>query len=223
MSDSEKNKKNQEIWVNDFTETSAQNFREDILKIAKSSVEAPIIIRIDSYGGSVDALSKMIATMNEVPNTKITVAMGKAMSAGAILLSHGDIRYCDKDARVMVHEVSSWTGGDVHDIYADATEIKRLNKHFMRLLAKNCGMKGGYTSLRKFIKRQDGRNIYMSASEALKFGIVDYIGTPTLITLAMYHVSHTQTRPRRSIKKSRPKKSKSKKITKNAPRINSKK
>lgn len=220
-----KERKSGEIWVNDFTEASAHSFREEMLRVARGSVEKPITIWIDSYGGQIDALSKMIATMNEIPNTKITVCMGKAMSAGAILLSHGDIRYCDKDARVMVHEVSSCTGGDVHDMYVDATEAKRLNRHFLGVLAKNCNMHGGYSALRRQIKKQDGRSKYMSANEALKFGIVDYIGTPTTTTIAMYSVSHTPIRPRRGIKKRRTSKKtkKTKTKTKKATRRKSKK
>jgi len=190
-----------EIWVNEFTEESAKNFREEILKSAKSNPEIPIIIYLDSFGGHADSLAKMIATMNEIPNIKITVAMGKAMSAGAVMLSHGDIRFCDKDSRIMVHEISAGTGGDVHDMMGDALEVKRLNRHFIGLLARNCGMKGGYNAFRKLIKSRDGRNIYLSAPEAVKFGIVDYIGTPTLSKVTIHNVAHTKNRPRHIVKK----------------------
>jgi ATP-dependent Clp protease protease subunit len=177
-----------EIWVNEFTERSAQEFREAVMEEAKGDPLRPIVIYIDSYGGQVDALSKMIETMDEVPNPIITVAVGKAMSCGAVILSHGDVRFCGKHARVMVHEISGGTTGDVHDVNADVQEMKRLNKYFMGLLAKNCAIKGGYDALRKFIKNQDGRDNYMDAEAALDFGIVDAIGMPRINRMKLYQV-----------------------------------
>lgn len=177
-----------EIIINEFTEESAQQFRDDLLDESKLDPSRPIVVYIDSYGGQVDALAKMIESMDEVPNPIVTVAIGKAMSCGAILLSHGDIRFIGHHSRVMVHEVSGATGGDVYDVNADAQEMKRLNKHFMNLLAKNCGIKGGYDALRKMIKNQDGRDLYMDAHQALKFGIVDSIGMPRLDKISIYQV-----------------------------------
>lgn len=168
-----------EIWVNKFDEESAQEFREDLLEAAKGDPQRPIVIYIDSYGGFVDALAKMIETMDEVPNPLVTVCMGKAMSCGAILLSHGDVRFCGPHSRVMVHEVSGGVQvGDVHDMYNDATEVKRLNKHFLGLLAQNCKIEGGYEGLRKLIKGREGRDMWMDAETSLKFGIVDAVGLP---------------------------------------------
>lgn len=177
-----------EIVVNEFTEESAQDFRDKLILASKIDPREPIIVHIDSYGGSVDALAKMIETIDEVPNPIITVVIGKAMSCAAILLSHGDMRFCGKHSRIMVHEVSGGTGGDVHDVNADAIEMKRLNKHFMHLLAKNCNIKGGYDALRKMIKDQDGRDKYMNAEESKQFGIVDGIGMPRVTKALMYQI-----------------------------------
>lgn len=170
-----------EIWVNKFTEDSATQFRESLLLRSRHDQDVPIVVHIDSYGGYVDSLAKMIETMDEIPNPIITACVGKAMSCGAILLSHGDYRYCGPHSRILIHEVSSGTGGDVHDMHNDATETKRLNKHFMGLLAKNCGIKGGYEGLRQLVKEHDGRDIYLTGDRAVEFGIVDEVGTPTLV------------------------------------------
>jgi ATP-dependent Clp protease protease subunit len=184
-----KHKDSDEIWVNEFNEDTACDFRDAVLDAAHDDPMRPIVIYIDSYGGQVDALAMMIETMDEIPNPFITVAVGKAMSCGAALLSHGDIRLCGKHSRVMIHEVSGGTAGDVHDVSADAEEIKRLNRYFMGLLAKNCGIKGGYDALRKIIKNQDGRDNYMNAEQALKFGIVDGIGMPRVEKATVYQVN----------------------------------
>lgn len=177
-----------EIWVTKFDEDDAQKFREKVMKKAKLSTRAPIVIYIDSYGGYVDSLAKMIETIDEVPNPIVTVCMGKAMSCGAVLLSHGDIRYCGRHSRVMVHEVSSGAIGDIHDCLNDAKESIRLNKWFMGLLAKNCGVKGGYDGLRKIVKERDGREIWMDARTSLAFGIVDKVGLPNVNSVTLYEV-----------------------------------
>lgn len=189
-----------EIWVAEFTEESAREFRKAMLDEAKGNSMRPIVVYIDSYGGSVDALSTMIETLDELPNPVVTVAVGKAMSCGAILLSHGDVRLCGRHARVMIHEVSAATSGDVHDMNADAAEMKRLNRWFMGLLAKNCGIKGGYNALRKMIKNQDGRERYMDASDALKFGIVDAIGMPRVSRMKFYQIDTVPAKRQTGIK-----------------------
>lgn len=188
----------EEIWVNKFDEESAAEFRDKVLESSKENVSEPIIVYIDSYGGFVDSLAKMIETMDEVPNPFVTVCMGKAMSCGAILLSHGDIRWCGRHSRVMIHEVSGGVGvGDVHDMHNDAIEVKRLNKHFLGLLAKNCKISGGYEGLRKMIKGKDGRDIWLDADDAVKFGIVDAVGVPKLARIAVHEVFTTPTKKNR--------------------------
>jgi len=167
-----------EIWVTEFNQEEALKFREKVMAFSEEDPTQPVVIRINSYGGEVDSLAMMIETMDEIPNPIVTVVEGTAMSCGAVLLSHGDLRWCGKHSRVMVHEVSTGMSGDVHDVHADAVESKRLNKWFLGLLAKNCNISGGYEGLRKVIKSRDGRNMYMSADDALAFGIVDAVGVP---------------------------------------------
>lgn len=177
-----------EIWVTKFDEEHAQKFRKQLLEVAKSDPERPIVIYIDSYGGYVDALAKMIETIDEVPNTIITSCMGKAMSCGAILLAHGDIRFLGQNSRIMVHEISSGTIGNVQDMKEDVKETIRLNEHFMGLLARDCGFKN-YEEFRAVIKEQDGRDRYLIGDDALKFGIVDAIGLPKVSGRILYEVS----------------------------------
>jgi ATP-dependent Clp protease protease subunit len=158
------------------------------MEVAKSDPSRPVVIYIDSYGGYVDALAKMIETLDEIPNPVVTACMGKAMSCGAILLSHGDVRFLGKHSRVMVHEVSSGTFGNVQDMKDDVKETVRLNSHFMGLLARNCGFKH-YEEFREILKQQDGRDLYLHGEEAIKFGIVDAIGLPKISGRMMYEVS----------------------------------
>ena len=187
--DDKKGNSDKEIWVNEFTEKSAQKFREELLKAAdKVEERCPIIVRIDSYGGYVDSLAKMLETMDSIRNPIVTSCEGKAMSCGAILLSNGDYRFVGKHSRVLIHEISHGSIGDVHDVHNDAEEGKRINKYFLGLLAKNCQIKGGYTGLRRLIKDRDGRDIHLDAPEAVDFGIADEIGIPTVTPVINYYV-----------------------------------
>lgn len=195
----EDNLKTSEIWVTKFDEESSRKFRESVVAISKNDPAQPIIIYIDSYGGSVDSLATMIETLDEIPNPIITACVGKAMSCAAILLSHGDFRMCGKHSRIMIHEVSSGTFGDVHDMHADVVEAKRLNEHFMGLLAKNCGF-SSYNDIRKLIKEQDGRDRYMNAKQALEFGIIDAIGLPKISTSIIHEIGVVPEKPKRKIK-----------------------
>jgi ATP-dependent Clp protease protease subunit len=168
-----------EIWVTEFDESSAFNFREAMISKSKES-PAPIIIYIDSYGGQVDALAKMIETMDEIDNIKITVCMGKAMSAGAILLSHGDVRYCGQHSRIMIHESLGSVGGRMSDINANTEEMNRINNYFIGMLANNCGIRGGSNALKTMIKERGNSDWYMDAKQALEFKIIDFVGIPVL-------------------------------------------
>ena len=177
-----------EIWVYKFDEEASHKFRLQIRGKSKEDPNQPIVIYIDSYGGNVDGMAKMIDTMDETPNPKITVCMGKAMSAGAILLSHGDMRFCSKGSRIMIHELSSGSLGNVREIKNDTDELIRVNEVWMGLLAKNCCIPGGYKGLCEIIKNNNNQNIYLSAENAKKIGIVDEVGVPALNAAALYEI-----------------------------------
>jgi ATP-dependent Clp protease protease subunit len=204
----DKKRDGDEIWVTEFNADSALDFRESILEASKGDPQRPITVYIHSYGGAVDALASMIETLDEVPNPIITVCQGVAMSCGAALFAHGDIRFIGKHSRVMIHEVSGGTAGDVHDLGADAQEMKRMNRYFNNLLAKDCGIKGGYDALRKMIKDQDGRDRYMNAEESVKFGIADAIGMPKVNRMRLYQVEITP--EKKKVAKNKPSKKKAK-------------
>jgi len=167
-----------EIWICQFDDETARRFRAQVMHQSKTDPNAPIVIYINSYGGSADALACMVDTLEEVPNAVITVCMGKAMSAGAILLSLGDMRFCAPNSRIMVHELQIGTTGNVHDVNGDANESLRLNEYWLGRLAAKCHIKGGYAGLRAMMKSFDARDIYLSAEDAKKMGIVDHVGVP---------------------------------------------
>jgi ATP-dependent Clp protease protease subunit len=183
MVDNDTNGTHGRLWVHSFNETSSMNFANRVFDIAGRSPSEPIICYIDSYGGAIDGLSTMLSAVDAVPNQFITIATGKACSAGAVLLSHGDARCVGAYCRVMVHMASGVAAGHVDDAQTDMEELTRLNTLMIELLAKNCNKTVKYLKNILAIKR----DVWMNAEEAVKFGIADQIGIPMLSRAVEVH------------------------------------
>lgn len=153
-------------------ETSREVIRA-LLNLEKADPTAEIIIYINSYGGYVDDAMAIYDTMNFITNDITTVCIGKAMSAGALLLSAGKkgSRYITPNSRIMIHKVQGGTVGDSDEIEVEADEIKRMNIQFLNIMAKNCGMT--IKQLEDNLKKK--KNIYLIGKAAKRFGIVDHI------------------------------------------------
>lgn len=168
------------IWLNDVTESSAKDFAAVTLKTAYEDPMRPIMVYIDSLGGEVDALNSILSLMDSIPNQVVTVCTGKAMSAGCVILAHGDLRFASPHSRIMIHEISGGAVGNIIDVVADSQEMTRLNERLLEQFAKDCGIKGGVKKVQKILGEK-GRDYYMSAEEAIAFGAVDQIGVPRLL------------------------------------------
>lgn len=174
-----------EIWLaQEFSPSSTLEVRNEIMERSMLDRHKPIIVYINSYGGNVDSLNLLIDTFNEVPNDIITVCMGTAMSAGAILLSCGDHRFITKNSRVMIHEVSSMAGGTITEMKNYTDEVKKLNDSMLKTLSENTG-KSINTILKLLTKKPDS---YFTAKDALAFGIVDHIGAPLIQEVKMHNL-----------------------------------
>lgn len=182
-----------QIWVEEFTTEAAERFRAQVEEAAHTP-DTPIIFYINSDGGRVDALTKMIDVIEYRSNPFISVVSGSAKSCGAILASWADQRFITRNSRIMIHEVSAGTIGDTHDMSNTAAEVQRLNEFYIGKLAENCGL-GGFKELRKIIKSHDGRDLWLSAEDSVKFGIVDAIGMPRISTSVSYKLLLTDPIP----------------------------
>lgn len=65
----------EEIWVLEFTPEAAQEFRDRVMEESKENPNKPIVIYIDSYGGQVDALAKMVAKISSINSTLYTCGL----------------------------------------------------------------------------------------------------------------------------------------------------
>jgi ATP-dependent Clp protease protease subunit len=178
--------KNHEIVVNKFTEQSAREFRNQVIKRAMQDPSAPIIVYIDSYGGFVDSLNMMLETIFQVPNKIITVCIGKAMSCGAVLLAAGDYRFCGKFSRIMIHQSTSGAYGPTEELQKNVDENKRLNEQFIDFLAERCGVTVDY--LKDLWKEHEARDLYLTAEDGVNLGIVDFVGTPHVKPVVNYEI-----------------------------------
>lgn len=166
------------IWVNKFSEDSARAFVKQLQHRSRQDPGSPIVVYIDSFGGDAYALLTMISAMEQVPNKIITCALSKAMSAGAMLLACGDVRYASEHSTLMIHEISAGTIGHIDDINIQHTNLTKLNEKLMKLLVKKCEFKGGVAALKKLLA--NSRDLYLDPEEAVKFGLITHIGVPML-------------------------------------------
>ena len=142
-----------------------------ILYLANEDPKKPIKLYINSPGGSVYDGLAIIDTMNYVKPDVETIGIGLQASMGAMLLSSGakGKRYALPNARIMIHQPSSGTEGKITDQEIMLKEGIFLKKRLAEIFAKNTGK-----SLAQVEKDMD-RDNWMSAEEALKYGIIDGI------------------------------------------------
>lgn len=142
-----------------------------LLYLAHEDEKKPIKIYINSPGGSVYDGLAIIDTMNYISCPVETIGIGLQASMGAMLLSCGTKghRYCLENARVMIHQPSSGTEGKITDQEIMLKEGIFLKKRLAEIFAKNTGK-----SLDQVEKDMD-RDNWMSAQEALEYGIIDKI------------------------------------------------
>lgn len=131
----------------------------------------PILLTIDSSGGDIDAMFAIIDAMNLIRCEVITLCIGKAMSAGAILLLNGakGQRYITPHARVMLHQISSIHAGTTADIDNSIKEVQRLQDALITLIESRTKLRG--KQLRTILSKDS----YITATQAVRHGIVDKV------------------------------------------------
>jgi len=167
------------ITVNEFTEESANEF-SILISSAQNTGQKVIPVVIDSYGGQAYSLLSMIGTIKSSKIPVATIVKGKAMSCGAILSSFGEegLRFMDKDAVLMIHDVSSSAFGKVEELKADARESERLNKKLYTMMARNCGKPDDY--FLNLIHDKGHADWFLEAEEAKEHNIVQQLRIPNL-------------------------------------------
>ena len=142
-----------------------------MLFLESEDPDKDIQIYINSPGGSVTAGLAIYDTMQFVKNDIVTYCVGQAASMGAHLLAAGTKgkRFALPSARIMIHQPSGGAQGQASDIEISYKEIQRLKESLANALAKHTGQ-----NLKKVVKDMD-RDFFMSADEALEYGIIDKV------------------------------------------------
>ena len=142
-----------------------------ILFLESENPEKDISIYINSPGGAVTAGLAIYDTMKYVKCDIQTICMGQAASMAAILLAGGTKgkRYALPSSRVMIHQPRGGVEGQESDISILAKEIIRLKKLSIEYLANDTG------KTVEQISQDIERDFYMSAQDALEYGIVDHV------------------------------------------------
>jgi len=142
-----------------------------LLFLQNEDPKKDVSLYINSPGGSVYDGMAIYDTMNHIKNDVNTVGIGLQASMGAFLLSSGTKgkRSLLPNSKVMIHQPSSGTRGKVTDMEIDLKETIEVRKLLNEILAKNTGQKLPQ------IEKDVDRDYWMSAAEAVKYGIVDKI------------------------------------------------
>ena len=132
-----------------------------------------IHLYINSPGGAISSGLAIYDTMRFIRPDVSTTCVGQAASMGAFLLAGGSRgkRYALPNARIMIHQPSGGVRGQASDIDIHAREILAARTRLNRMLAENTGQSA------KKIAAATERDHFMSADEAVAFGIVDGIHT----------------------------------------------
>jgi ATP-dependent Clp protease protease subunit len=142
-----------------------------LLFLEAEDPEKDIYFYINSPGGAVTSGMSIYDTMNYIKPDVSTICIGQAASMGAFLLSSGSKgkRYSLPNSRVMIHQPLGGAQGQATDIQIQAEEILRIKEELNKILAENTGQE-----IEK-IKQDTERDKFMSAEEALQYGIVDKV------------------------------------------------
>ena len=142
-----------------------------LLYLSREDPESGIQMYINSPGGQVYAGMAIYDTMRMIPNKISTVAVGVAASFGTVLLAAGSKgqRYALPHATIHMHQPLGGAQGQASDIEIQAKEILRLKERLNEILAEATGQDI------ETIIRDTERDFYMSAEEAVGYGLVDKV------------------------------------------------
>ncbi|MBQ4330315.1 MAG: ATP-dependent Clp protease proteolytic subunit [Spirochaetaceae bacterium] len=155
----------------EINDMSADLVVAQILFLDSQNSEKDISLYINSPGGSVTAGLAIYDTIQSIKCDTQTICLGQAASMAAILLASGTPgkRFALPSSRVMIHQPWGGAQGQSTDISIQAKEIIRLKRLTIDYFASHTGKAADV------VEADMERDFYMSAQEALEYGIVDQI------------------------------------------------
>ena len=160
------------IWLGCPVDDDVANIvQAQLLFLASNDPKADISLYVNTPGGSVSAGLGIYDTMQIISPDVATICTGMAASMGSVLLCAGakGKRRALPHSRVMIHQPLGGVKGQAEDILIEAREIEKCRRELFEIIAEHTGR-----PLEKVFEDGD-RNYWMSADEALKYGMVDSI------------------------------------------------
>ncbi|MBT4161234.1 MAG: ATP-dependent Clp endopeptidase proteolytic subunit ClpP [Gammaproteobacteria bacterium] len=145
-----------------------------LLYLESENADKDVQLYINSPGGSVTAGLAIYDTMQFINCEVSTLCIGQAASMGAFLLAGGTKgkRYCLPNSRVMIHQPSGGSQGQASDIEIQAKEILYLRERMNEIMARHSGKTA------EEIAKDTERDNFMTASQAMDYGLIDKVQEP---------------------------------------------
>ena len=159
------------IWIGHEVNDHMSQIVQAQLMFLDNLSQDDITMHIDTPGGSVKSGLSMYDVMNYIHSDIITINTGMAASMGSILLGAGTKgkRYSLKHSRVMLHQLSSGTSGNIQDTRIQFEESEKYNKILFDILGNACDKKPSV------VLKDAERDKWLNAEEAKAYGIIDDI------------------------------------------------
>lgn len=157
----------------EINSVSANLVVAQLLHLESQDAEKDISLYINSPGGEVYSGLAILDTMNFIKPQVSTICVGMAASMAAVLLSAGakGKRFCLPHSKVMIHQPSGGAQGQQTEIEIVAEEIKKTRRELNQILSDASGQ------LIEKVQADTERDNYLTASEALDYGLIDRIVT----------------------------------------------
>ena len=162
------------IFLGDeVSDVSASLIIAQLLFLESEDPDKDISLYINSPGGSISAGMAIFDTMNHVRCDVSTICVGLAASMGAVLLANGakGKRLALPNSEIMIHQPSGGARGQASDIQIAAERIIQMKKKLNQILAERTGQPVSK------VEADSERDNFMSADEALSYGLIDKIVT----------------------------------------------
>ncbi|MBN2823869.1 MAG: ATP-dependent Clp endopeptidase proteolytic subunit ClpP [Campylobacterales bacterium] len=159
------------MLTGEVNDAVASSIVAQLLFLEAQDPDKDIYFYINSPGGVITSGLSMYDTMNYIKPDVVTICIGQAASMGAFLLSSGTKgkRYALPHSRIMIHQPSGGAQGQSTDIQIQAQEIQRLKDTLNKIMADQTGKS------KDEIERDTERDFFMSAQEALEYGLIDKV------------------------------------------------
>lgn len=160
------------IFLGDqVTDDTANLVVAELLFLEAQDPDSDIQLYINSPGGSVTAGLAIYDTMQYVKPDVATICIGQASSMGAVLMAAGakGKRFSLPNSRLMIHQPMGGFKGQATDIEIQAKEILFLKEKLINILFEHTGKE------KKILKRDMERDFFLSAEEAVEYGLIDSV------------------------------------------------